>query len=45
MQRKLIIEEFLGITFYIRAENCRSLMDALTDEPDWQPGMFKQQKS
>ncbi|HEY8661220.1 MAG TPA: IS1380 family transposase [Hanamia sp.] len=36
--------EFLGITFYIRAENCRSLMDALTDEPDWQPGMLGNKK-
>lgn len=37
--------ESLSITYYIRAENCRSLMDALTDEPNWQSGMFKQQKS
>src|SRR5665647_3594605 len=36
--------EFLGITFYIRAENCRSLMDALTDEPDWQAGMLGNKK-
>lgn len=33
-----------NITYYIRAENCRSLMDALTDEPDWLPGMLGDRK-
>lgn len=26
-----------NITYYIRAENCLRLLDALADEPDWQP--------
>lgn len=36
--------ESLDITLYIRAENCRSLMDALTDEPEWQSGMLGNKK-
>lgn len=36
--------ESLHITYYIRAEKCYSLMDALTDEPDWQPCMLGNKK-
>ena len=33
-----------NITYYIRAENCRSLMDALNDEPEWETGMLGNKK-
>ena len=33
-----------NITYYIRAENCLRLIDALTDEPDWQEVMLNHKK-
>lgn len=35
-RRTLEYLEAEGITYYVRAENCRSLLDALEDERDWQ---------
>lgn len=32
------------ITYYIRAENCLRLLDALADEPDWQAAMIGHRK-
>jgi hypothetical protein len=33
-----------NITYYIRAENCLRLIDALADEPDWQTVMMGYRK-
>ena len=33
-----------NITYYIRAQNCQRLLDALSDEPQWQSGMIGNRK-
>lgn len=43
-QKTIELLESRNITYYIRAENCRSVMDALEDEPEWQPVMIGNRK-